>query len=136
MLNSIKDKEGKEPAGVYNIPCLTCDEKYIGESKRIIKRITDHQGNVRRHEYKKSAIARHTIRKRGHQIDWQNSKLTIRENDHFLRKIKEGLAIQQNPGPLMNIDKGHILSNAWKPIIPPISNFTHSPLQLQLPNQT
>lgn len=81
MLNGIKDKETKEPAGVYDVPCISCDESYIGESKKIAKRLEDHKGNVHRYEYKKSAIARHTIRNKGHKIDWPNAKLIMREND-------------------------------------------------------
>lgn len=131
MLNGIKDKENKEPAGIYSVPCNSCNETYIGESKRVAQRLEEHKGNVRRYEYNKSAIARHTIRNRKHEINWPNSKLMLRENKQHLRKIKEGLAIQQHQGQLMNIDKGLILSNAWKPIIPKISDITHSPTQIQ-----
>lgn len=95
------------------------------------QRLEDHKGNVRRYEYNKSAIARHTIRNKGHKINWQDSKLLVRENNFNLRKIKEGLAIQQYHGQLMNIDKGLILSNAWKPIIPKISDISHSPQHIE-----
>lgn len=63
-------------------------------------------------------------------IDWPNAKLIMRENDSRMRKIKEGLAIQHQ-GKLMNIDKGQILSNVWKPILPKISEFTKSPTIIQ-----
>lgn len=131
MLNGLKDKENKEPAGIYNVTCNSCNENYIGESKRVIQRLEEHKDNVLRYEYKKSAIARHTIRNKGHKIDWENSKLIVKEHNSHLRKIKEGLAIQQHQGQLMNIDKGLILSNAWNPIIPKISDFTHSSIQIQ-----
>jgi len=93
---------------------------YYGESIHFNERIEDHKGNVRRHEYGKSAIARHVIRNRGHTIVWENSKLIMKENNNYLRKIKEGLIIQQTDKPLMNIDKGLVLSNGWKKIVPNI----------------
>lgn len=67
FLNSIKDKEEKEPAGVYKIPCNSCDSIYLGESLRFVERINDHEGNVRRQEYRKSTVARHIIRNRNHK---------------------------------------------------------------------
>ena len=112
----------------------SCNEVYLGESKRVSERLEDHKGNVRRYEYNKSATATHTIRNKGHKINWQNSRLIIRENDNHLRKIKEGLTIQQHQGQLMNIDKGLILSNAWKPIIPNISDIRQ--LQIQIKQKT
>lgn len=124
LMNTIKDKEEKEPAGVYKIPCNSCDSIYLGESLRINARLNDHKGNVRRREYKKSAVARHIIRNRGHTINWDNSKIIIKESNYHLRCIKEGLAIQQHNGPLMNINKGLVLSRAWAPIIPNILDFT------------
>ena len=95
-------------------------------------RLEDHKGTVRRYEYNKSATARHIIRNKGHKINWQESKLIVGENNFHLRKIREGLTIQQHQGPLMNIDKGLILSNAWKPIIPKISDITHSQTQTRI----
>lgn len=47
----------------------------------------------------------------------------MKEKDFGIRKIKEGLAIQQSKKPLMNTDRGLILSNAWIPIIPNINDF-------------
>ena len=110
-------------AGIYSIPCGTCQDIYIGETFRFEERKEDHEGNVRRREYKKSAVARHVIRNRNHEIDWNNGKIIIKEKDFGLRKIKEGLAIQQSTKTLMNTDQGLILSNAWNPIIPNIKDF-------------
>ena len=124
LLNNIKDKEEKEPAGIYKIPCISCDSIYLGEPLRFAERINDHKGNVRRREYKKSAVARHVIRNKNHKIDWENSKIIMKESNYHLRSIKEGLAIQQYNGNLMNVDKGLVLSRAWAPIIPKISDFT------------
>lgn len=123
MLQSLKDKEKTNQAGVYSIPCASCNSTYLGETLRFEERKEDHQGNVRRREYKKSAIAKHVIRNKNHDINWDNGKIIIKEKDFGIRKIKEGLAIQQSKKPLMNTDKGLILSNAWNPIIPNINDF-------------
>jgi len=64
------------------------------------------------------------IRNKNHKIDWENSKIIIKESNYHLRSIKEGLAIQQYNGNLMNVDKGLVLSRAWAPIIPKISDLT------------
>ena len=88
----------KEPSGIYKIPCISCDEIYLGETLRFADRLNDHKGNVRRYEYSKSAVARHVIRNKGHKIDWDNSKMIIKESNHHLRCIKEGLMIQQHNG--------------------------------------
>ena len=47
LLNGLKDKEEKEPAGIYKIPCGSCDEIYLGETFRFAERRQDHEGNVR-----------------------------------------------------------------------------------------
>lgn len=52
-----------------------------------------------------------------------NSKIKIKESSHHLRSIKEGSAIKYN-GPLMNIDKGLVWSQAWASIIPNILDPT------------
>lgn len=127
MLPSLKDKEEINQAGIYSIPCETCTDAYLGESMRFEERKEDHKGNVRRREYNKSAIARHIIRNKQHKINWEDGKIIFKEKDFALRKIKEGLAIQQSTKQLMNTDKGLILSNAWKPIIPNIYDFLKQP---------
>lgn len=92
--------------------------------KRFEERKEDHEGNVRRREYKKSAIARHVIRNKHHKINWSDGKIIINEKIFGIRKIKEGLAIHQHSTkPLMNTDNGLVLSNASKPIIPNINDF-------------
>ena len=122
-LRSLKDKEKKNQSGVYTIPCKTCNDIYIGESMRYEDRKEDHQGNVRRREYNKSAIARHVIRNKQHEINWDRGKIILQEKQFNLRKIKEGLAIQQSSKSLMNTDNGQKLSNAWNPIIPNVYEF-------------
>lgn len=51
MLSSLKDKEQTNQAGVYSIPCASCNNTYIGETMRFKERKEDHEGNVRRREY-------------------------------------------------------------------------------------
>ena len=58
-----------------------------------------------------------------YDINWTNSKIIAHEHNYKLRKIKEGLFIQQAPNKLMNTDKGFQLSNSWQPIIPKLTKI-------------
>lgn len=71
---------------------MKCDSIYLGESLRFTDRLNDHEANERRYEYKKFVVARHIIRNKEHKIDWNNSKIIIKESNHLPRGIKEGLA--------------------------------------------
>lgn len=101
LLNGIKDK--KIQSGVFEIPCGTCNHKYYGETERNLETRRDEHG-VR--EYTKSAVARHLIRNKGHEISWNGPKIILNDNNHHLRLIKEGLAKQQSKFPVMNTKKG------------------------------
>ena len=61
-----------------------------------------------------------------HKIDWRNSRLICKERDGHLRKIKEGIFIQQakTKSKIINDDDGLVLSNQWKPIIPVLEEKT------------
>lgn len=75
---------------------------------------------MRRREYSKSAIARHVIRYKQHKTNWDKEEMILQEKEFGLRKIKEGLAIQESTKTLLNTDEGHKLSNTWNIIIPNI----------------
>ena len=59
-------------------------------------------------------------------MDWNNSRLICKERDMQLRKIKEGLYIQQSKSntKLMNDDDGLVLSELWRPLIPTLKKKT------------
>lgn len=42
------------------------------------------------------------------------------ENDHELRKNKEGVAVQQHNGQIVNVYKDLVLRNVWNAIIPKV----------------
>lgn len=44
------------------------------------------------------------MRNRGHEINWDESKIIIKENQYTLRVIKEGLANQQSKFPEMYME--------------------------------
>ena len=124
LLKSIKDKEEHPPPCIYEFPCEKCNSTYIGETERpFIVRREEHEGHVRRREYKQSSIVKHLTRNRNHNINWDNSKIISHERNYKLRKIKEGLFIQQAINPIMNTDKGYKLSNSWQPIIPKLTKI-------------
>lgn len=70
MLKSLKDKEKLTPPSIYEILCNNCSYTYIGETERPFEvRKEEHQGNVRRREYKKSKIVKHVTRNKNHSIN-------------------------------------------------------------------
>ena len=128
FFQSTKDKEEKESPGIYEIPCQSpCTAKYLGQSLNWRERIGQHQQAVKNHSYDSSAVCRHIMKNKfSHRMDWSNSRLICKERDSQLRKIKEGLYIQQSKSTnkLMNDDDGLVLSDAWQPLIPKLKKQT------------
>lgn len=82
MLNSIKDEEEHPPTSIYEIPCAICPSTYVGETERPFEvRKEDHEGYLRRREYKQSAIVKHLTKTRNHSINWNNAKIIAHERN-------------------------------------------------------
>ena len=81
-----KDPVPKEnKAGVvYQIPCSTCPQTYIGQTGRTLgQRLKEHQRAVKDRNVTTSALAEHVC-KTGHTIDWTQTQ--ILENNHNTSK--------------------------------------------------
>ena len=105
---------------MYEVPCLSCNSKYIGETGRLLKtRLDEHKkdtenipkeaytrSNRRESErtYQKSAITEHMMRE-NHVIDWAKAKAIDKERVYKARIIREAIWIRRTPNT-MNRDEG------------------------------
>ncbi len=119
-----KDKRdiGDNSEVVYQIPCDSCDQIYIGETGRKLKVwMKEHRDEVNEMSSKhftrahrksslstvnKSAITDH-IATTNHTIGWDDSKILTRESNRTRRWIKEAIHILKHSGHTMNRDMGN-----------------------------
>ena len=108
--------------GVYKIPC-SCDiPDYRGETKKkVSSRAKEHEDNVRKREWDKSAVALHTKNCCG-SIKFDETETVAVIFNKFDRKVRETLEIQKhdchyaNGG--MNPDKGqYVTTTFWIPFL-------------------
>ncbi len=94
---------------VYEIPCKSCAQTYIGETKRQLgTRLKEHRSEAEKAgkqtftrakrkesltELNKSAITDHVTREK-HIIDWEKSKILDKEENRKTRWIKESIWIR------------------------------------------
>ena len=88
---------------IYTIKCGTCDEEYVGETKRFLAtRIKEHQDATRLDQCSKSAVAEHAHEHDiPHNIDWKSAKVIDRGKSKFNieRKMREAFHIHlRQPG--------------------------------------
>ena len=109
---------------VYEIPCKSCPQSYIGETKRQFgTRLNEHKlesdkagettftRSKRKEsltEMNKSAITDH-VAKENHIIDWENAKILDKEENKKARWIKEAIWIRSKDNT-MNRDGGRTYS--------------------------
>jgi hypothetical protein len=85
---------------VYNIPCASCEDFYIGETARSLgKRFDEH-----RKTDKESALLEH-IKHSGHSISFDDVSILANETNYNARKVKEALEIHKS-NPTLNRDQG------------------------------
>lgn len=119
VLSRPKDPvEKKHQTGVvYSIPCLDCDVKYVGETKRSLKtREKEHMAALRLHHPQKSALAEHALNT-GHSIDWTNISIIHKETRWHQRKWLEAIEIAKHQNVLFNRDSGRTLPDSYSSII-------------------
>ena len=118
---------------VYEIPCVNCDKKYIGETgRRLDTRIKEHKSDTEKNkkgpytrstrktsltEQNTSAVTDH-MNIHNHNINWEKVDVVSKETNRFARIVKEAIAIRRTPNN-MNRDEGtHHLSWSYNSIIP------------------
>ena len=111
-LTKVKDSIPKSSI-VYSISC-TCGKLYIGEqTRRLEKRVKEHQDACKRVDEKVSAIAEHAWQQH-HPIKWEEVRVVDRASKNRELKIKEALHIQMTPdNNKFNRDIGLELPGCW-----------------------
>ena len=108
--------------GVYKIPCSCGATPYRGETKkRVCSRCQEHQTNVEKEEWKKSAVALHAKNCNG-EIQFQLAETVAVIPDKFERKVRETLEIQKHDCMVedggMNTDSGqYVTTKFWFPML-------------------
>ena len=83
---------------VYAIKCKTCDQEYVGETKRAVKvRCQEHKVAIRLGQTTKSAVAEHVhTSAESHEIDWENINIVDRAKNTRERRIGEAFHIAKH----------------------------------------
>ena len=108
--------------GIYQIPCSCGITPYRGETKKKIStRVGEHERNVEKNEYDKSAVALHSQNCDG-DINFEEARTVTVIYNKFDRKVRESLEIQKHDCHTsvggMNSDKGQYVStNFWIPLL-------------------
>jgi hypothetical protein len=84
-------KSVKHDAGVYVVPCVDCDKKYIGESDNIARRIKQHKNDLVNSNFN-SALVKHRI-DNDHRIVATNFSTVKFVSDVKQRKLIESFLI-------------------------------------------
>ena len=64
----------------------------------------------------KSAVRKHVVRRRGHEIDWTGVKVFKRESKELSHRVLEAIQIKTK-GPNLNRDKGMDLDPVWDTLL-------------------
>ena len=110
-LGNPKDKiANTEKPGVYKISCNTCDQVYIGQTKRTFsKRYKEHFSHVKYNRPEKSAVAQHVL-ECDHLIDTNSLRLVKQINYGYELDAWESLYMRKNKEKLMNIESSPVNS--------------------------
>ena len=94
-----------EIAGVYVIPCDTCDKVYIGETDNFQRRTYQH-GYALRKSNKFSALVVHEKTNLGHKVNLDASELIVKNSQEINRKILESVLISSCKWKNYNLKEG------------------------------
>ena len=119
----LRNKETKglrKDAGIYSIPCNSCNLQYIGESDNLARRLQQHRSDLRTSN-ENNAIVKHR-NSAGHAISIDNFSTLYHIGNVNQRKLIESFLIKNIPN--MNLYKTSIT----------IDNFTSSIIYNNVPN--
>jgi len=107
-------KEALESPGVYSIDCANCNQQYVGQTKRMIKkRISEHKKNVKYGETDKSAVASHCWNK-SHCMNWKSVKKIAPYSGYSSTLFREAVEISKTRNSMNNNFGNITLPNVWK----------------------
>lgn len=82
---------------VYRIPCRSCNQCYIGQTGQRLEQQLKHHRAVANAETATNSIAHHVFTTTlPHDIDWENTSILAREQNHTARLYWESWEIQNN----------------------------------------
>jgi len=94
-----KDEQFKKSNVVYSIPCSQCEGTYVGQTSRVLKdRLTSHKSDCRLNK-KSCALSQHYT-ERGHDFDFNNTKVLSSESNYNKRLFLEMVEISKQPNAL------------------------------------
>ncbi|KAJ8674912.1 hypothetical protein QAD02_010698 [Eretmocerus hayati] len=91
-----KDKieHGRKTHVVYQLDCLNCSKKYIGQTTQFLrKRVLQHKNNINSRTQQPNVLTLHRLED-GHEFDWENPKILDTEHHYNKRLISEMFQIQ------------------------------------------
>ncbi|KAJ9600343.1 hypothetical protein L9F63_009356, partial [Diploptera punctata] len=104
-----KDNIPLESQGIYEIPCTSCEQSYVGRTNR---RIQEYKAAINRQE-PTSTLVQH-IKQRGHKIDLTGSR-TLAKIDHEKSRIyREAIEIEKRQHTMNTRDDVQRLPSTWK----------------------
>ena len=127
-------EDGKKCGAVYCVPCLSCPQKYIGETGRKLEtRIKEHQDECEKVTAKrktrsvaqeedtsklKSAISEHA-RENNHIMNWDDVSILERETNKRTRWIREAIQVRKldKDVPMNRDEGGYQLPHLWDPLL-------------------
>jgi hypothetical protein len=112
---------------VYQIPCVDCPKRYIGQTKRKLRtRVAEHRKScegdltsVIPNQTYDNGIQYHTATT-GHAFDFEGPEILIQERNYFRRMVLEGMLIRINIDSLVNVKSGVSIDKCWMPFYPEI----------------
>ena len=97
---------------IYHISCLDCDQTYVGESGRPLRKRVKKHKNLK---YSVTAVGNHMLNT-GHGMNWNDVNILGSDTRTFPRKIKEAMQIKAHQ-PAINENQGYGLSPIYTPLI-------------------
>ena len=97
---------------MYNVPCASCPDFYVGETARALgRRFQEHSSTD-----KESAVLEH-IKNSGHSLSFDDVRVLTTEPNYSARKIKEALEIYKAQ-PTLNRDQGYEIAPVLLQLLP------------------
>ncbi|KAJ9601807.1 hypothetical protein L9F63_000035 [Diploptera punctata] len=113
LLRCDKDRRPLESKGIYEIPCTSCEQTYVGRTNRRIScRIQEHKAAINRQE-PTSTLVQH-MNQRGHKIDLTGSRTLANIDNETSRIYREAIEIEKRPHSMNTRDDAQRLPSTWK----------------------
>lgn len=116
LLVKLKDKtEFIQKSGIYEMSCLDCNEKYIGQTSRSLKtRTKEHLAHITHNRATKSAVALHALENNHTQWSLENVKLKKQVNKKQKLDAYESIYMYLNRSIAMNTMEAPIRSPLFR----------------------